>query len=1531
MNRLATCPDSEFFRKLLRGETLPDQIEELARHADLCPACALRVAKLTETPASPAIARLVAKCRAASGIVNTALASGESNTPSEGAVRAARAVEDALTFLSPPQGPNEIGRLGDYRVLRLLGQGGMGLVLAAEEPALKRRVALKVMKPEVAAKAQNRQRFLREAQAAAKVEHPNIVPIYQIGEANGVPFIAMPFLKGEPLDARLKHGRLEEMEIIGIGRETAEGLAAAHEQGLIHRDIKPGNIWLETLDDDAVRVKILDFGLARLSGDEANLTQSGAIMGTPAYMAPEQARSRPVDQRADLFSLGCVLYEASTGQRPFTGSDTMSILTSLALDIPTAPHLRNAKISPALSQVIMKLLEKDPAKRPQSANEVVAALKNLQSGNTIIVVARSQPIAPVDPWADIDAGSVTECALESSATPVAKPALRTSTGLSGRLHVKRAKPGARTNSLSKKWLLIGGGLAAVILLAAAGVVFLQPTDGVVRIETSEPDVEVVFDKTGPTIKGADKNPIILKAGEHFLVVKRGDLEFETDKFIVKGGATITLRIELLKGRIQVAQADKVIGRRELPPDKKPPPKRIDPVVPPPVVAKGNGALAFDGKASYVTIPSLSYSGGYPLTVEAWAVLERPPDEPKAEVVVGNPEWAGFSLGGEKKWGFGFFMQDKSTYTNASVTNPLPRNRLIHLAGVYDGQSQVHFYVDGQPQARTPAPGTHKASPLPVALGANPGTDGKFSDHFLGQITEVRISSIARYDVDFVPQRRFEPDPNTLALYHFDEGSGDKLTDSSDKKHHGTIVGARWVKIDAPVPSERRALNLLALIDVDKDVTPGGWSLAADRLRSPAAGVAVAEFPYSPPDEYDFRIEFTCIAGSKQINQFLARRDRSFSFIQGAPGNLCGLEMIDNKAVNENAAKFVRSMGLNERHVCVARVRNDQVTVELDGAELVRWKTDFGDLSLDHEKYSTGSLPGATRILRVRTNNSETIFHKAEVVEITGSGAFARPEDPAAKKAAEERNIAKAPAPGGRAINLLAVIDLMKDHSEGNWSVVADGLKSVRTGKPVVAELPYSPPDEYDFRIEFTCLAGSDKMSVGNIINQFLVHRERSFFFLMGTQPRSSFGLGFVDGQPAGNNPTTFQRAPLTLNERHVCIAHVRNGLVTVDVDGAELVRWKTDYSDLSLEHPTIKYWAQHRPNPDQLAVGAYDVEAVFHKAEVVEISGPGAFARPDDPAVVAGKWLVAVPELKPLQTFHAKASGVAFSADGVPFAAAGKDGLQWWDPKTFAPRPKLSFVPEAEAGAFSSSVAFSRDGKFMAVGGEKGVVNLFGADGKLLKELADHTNGVWALAFSTDGKFLAAGSGVTAERDNCTVKVWRVPDGTPLPLLADINLTNPYTTIEFSPDGRYVAAGSWALAAFLWDLQTPNAKPRVLPGKHSVNSIAFSPDSKTLFTSCVDGKVRRWDPAEGKLLAEHDLGFPISRLGLSPDGRVLAVGGDKGVLRLVAADSFAPLANLLLGHESSVWSCAFSADGTRLLTSDGPELVHIWDVSAFRR
>jgi serine/threonine protein kinase/ABC-type Fe3+ transport system substrate-binding protein len=286
-----------------------------------------------------------------------------------------QSLADLTDFLAPPQAPDELGRLGSYRVLRVLGAGGMGVVYEAEDTALQRRVALKAMLPSLTVTASARQRFLREARTAAAVEHEHIVAIFQVGEERNIPFLAMPLLKGESLEDRLtREDRLPLAEVLRIGRETAEALAAAHERGMIHRDVKPANVFLE---GERAKVKLLDFGLARAIQDEGQLTGQGGIVGTPAYMAPEQAMGASTDARSDLFSLGCVIYRMCSGELAFKGPSAVSILLAVANKHPASPREVSAAVPAPLSDLIMQMLAKRPVNRPASARAVIAALDGI--------------------------------------------------------------------------------------------------------------------------------------------------------------------------------------------------------------------------------------------------------------------------------------------------------------------------------------------------------------------------------------------------------------------------------------------------------------------------------------------------------------------------------------------------------------------------------------------------------------------------------------------------------------------------------------------------------------------------------------------------------------------------------------------------------------------------------------------------------------------------------------------------------------------------------------------------------------------------------------------------------------------------------------------------------------------------------------------------------------------------------------------------------------------------------------------------
>jgi Leucine-rich repeat (LRR) protein len=276
-----------------------------------------------------------------------------------------------LDFLAPSQKPGSLGRLGHYEVLEVVGRGGMGTVFRAFDTKLHRVVALKALAPQLATSSAARQRFVREARAAAAVTHDHIIAIHAVEDAGPVPYLVMQFINGPTLQKKLdRTGQLPLKEILRIGLQIAEGLAGAHRQGLVHRDIKPANILLE---NGVERVKITDFGLAR-AGDDASLTHSGVVAGTPMYMSPEQADGLAVDFRSDLFSLGSVLYAMCTGRPPFRASSPMAVLKRVCEETPRPIQEVNPELPPWLGDLVARLHAKAPADRFASAREVADLL-----------------------------------------------------------------------------------------------------------------------------------------------------------------------------------------------------------------------------------------------------------------------------------------------------------------------------------------------------------------------------------------------------------------------------------------------------------------------------------------------------------------------------------------------------------------------------------------------------------------------------------------------------------------------------------------------------------------------------------------------------------------------------------------------------------------------------------------------------------------------------------------------------------------------------------------------------------------------------------------------------------------------------------------------------------------------------------------------------------------------------------------------------------------------------------------------------
>ncbi len=306
--------------------------------------------------------------------------SNEPPIAAEGAAPGPRAGKYA--FLDPPQEPGELGRLGEFRIRRMLGEGGMGIVFEAEDLNLGRHVALKVVRPNLSDE-KLRDRFIQEARAVAQVRNDHVVTIYQVGRHRDVPFLVMEYLVGESVEQRLRHdGWLPIAEALRIARQVALGLHAAHAQGLVHRDVKPANVWLETDKPGGTfrRVKLIDFGLARpMQQGAGGLTARGQILGTPWYMAPEQITGGTLDGRTDLYALGCTLYRMLTGQTPVDKDETIAALQAVMRgDLPPIEQVA-PQVPPAVADLLRELLSTNPNDRPASGAVVAERIRLLET------------------------------------------------------------------------------------------------------------------------------------------------------------------------------------------------------------------------------------------------------------------------------------------------------------------------------------------------------------------------------------------------------------------------------------------------------------------------------------------------------------------------------------------------------------------------------------------------------------------------------------------------------------------------------------------------------------------------------------------------------------------------------------------------------------------------------------------------------------------------------------------------------------------------------------------------------------------------------------------------------------------------------------------------------------------------------------------------------------------------------------------------------------------------------------------------
>jgi eukaryotic-like serine/threonine-protein kinase len=362
----------EELRELLTSNSESEQIQRIGQHVHQCSECRQ---SLEAVAAQSAIWRkaptLLSDAPRSSVHAKSYQAASDSTSCEDGGDEWSFMMP-VTAFLDRPSHPEMLGRIGKYDVEREIGRGGMGIVLKAHDAELNRPVAIKVLAPHLASHGPARRRFAQEAVAAGGILHPNVISVYGVNNEGKTPFIVMPFVDGPSLQALVEqNGPFSEIEIVRVALQISSGLAAAHSQGLVHRDIKPANI---LVDGGMHRVLITDFGLARAE-DDASLTRTGWLMGTPNYMSPEQTRGQRADGRSDLFSLGSLMYFLASGRLPFRAETALGVLHRIQNEEPTPIRQVNPQISKTLADIIGLLLMKAPESRFQTATEVHGLLE----------------------------------------------------------------------------------------------------------------------------------------------------------------------------------------------------------------------------------------------------------------------------------------------------------------------------------------------------------------------------------------------------------------------------------------------------------------------------------------------------------------------------------------------------------------------------------------------------------------------------------------------------------------------------------------------------------------------------------------------------------------------------------------------------------------------------------------------------------------------------------------------------------------------------------------------------------------------------------------------------------------------------------------------------------------------------------------------------------------------------------------------------------------------------------------------------